>query len=95
MKICTRDCDMPRKDFLKQFPGNETNTEWASSFSSQKPTGASALPNVQEMTFRACRDAFPFRDATDLTISELKDIHRRISIGEAKARRAKERNGGS
>ena len=89
MKICTRDCDMPRKDFIKQFPGNETNTEWASSFTKSKADWSKRIAERSDDISRLQRRLLSVQDATDLTISELKDIHRRISIGEAKARRAK------
>src|SRR5690554_4447400 len=36
MKICVRDCKMPRKDFIKWFPGNETDLEWAKEIAATK-----------------------------------------------------------
>ncbi|MBK8970770.1 MAG: RNA polymerase sigma factor RpoD [Hahellaceae bacterium] len=89
MKICTRDCNMPRKDFIKQFPGNETNTDWAASYTKTKADWGKRIVDRQDDISRLQRRLLSVQDATDLTISELKDIHRRISIGEAKARRAK------
>jgi RNA polymerase primary sigma factor len=89
MKICTRDCDMPRKDFIKQFPGNETNVEWSSSFSKTKHDWGRRIAEKSDDISRLQRRLLSVQDATGLSISELKDIHRRISIGEAKARRAK------
>ena len=89
MKICTRDCDMPRKDFIKQFPGNETNLEWSASFAKTRQDWGRRIAEKSDDIARLQRRLLAVQDATGLSISELKDIHRRISIGEAKARRAK------
>ncbi len=89
MRICTRECHMPRKNFIKSFPGNETNLEWAQCHEGQTDTWAQALAERAEEISRLQRRILGIQNEVGLPISEIKEIHRRISIGEAKARRAK------
>ncbi|MEH6563085.1 MAG: RNA polymerase sigma factor region1.1 domain-containing protein, partial [Marinobacter sp.] len=43
LKICVRECKMPRKDFIKSFPGNEANQEWGEKIAKSKKPYASAI----------------------------------------------------
>ncbi len=89
LKIATRDCGMPRKEFIKQFPGNETNLEWVPELVNHSATWAQAMAARADELLRLQRKLAIVQEESGLRISELKEIHRRISIGEAKARRAK------
>ncbi len=89
MQLCVRDARMPRTDFLKHFPGNEINLEWAAKLSEGKARYAAALAPLVEEIQRNQQILIDLEESTSLTIAEIKDINRRMSIGEAKAGRAK------
>jgi len=89
LRICTRECQMPRKAFIKTFPGNETNPEWVKSYADSQEPWAKALLEREEDISRLQRRIRLIQTDVSLPISMIKEIHRRISIGEAKARRAK------
>ncbi|MCP5173456.1 MAG: RNA polymerase sigma factor RpoD [Pseudomonadales bacterium] len=89
MAHCVRKAKMPRKEFIAEFPGNETNEKWLASLIKKKKSYSEALVVEQEEILRAQRRLLQIEDQTGLKIAEIKDINRRMSIGEAKARRAK------
>ena len=89
MALCARQCGMDRKEFIKRFPGNEANLEWIDELISEgHPCSAKLEENRVEIT-RAQRKIAEMATITGMTIAEIKDVNRRVSIGEAKARRAK------
>jgi len=89
MALCARQCGMDRKEFIKRFPGNEANLEWIDELISEgHPCSAKLEENRVEIT-RAQRKIAEMSTLTGMTIAEIKDVNRRVSIGEAKARRAK------
>ena len=89
MQLCVRDARMPRPDFLKQFPGNETNLEWLDGILKGKIKYAEALKALKDDVLRNQQKLIDLEQSCGLTIAEIKDVNRRMSIGEAKARRAK------
>lgn len=89
MQLCVRDAKMPRADFLKHFPGNETNLEWALKLSQGKSRYAENLAGFVADIQRHQNILAELEANSQLTVAEIKDINRRMSIGEAKARRAK------
>ena len=89
MQLCVRDAKMPRADFLKHFPNNEINLEWATKLSEGKARYAAALAPLVEEIQRNQQILVDLEESTALTIADIKDINRRMSIGEAKAGRAK------
>ncbi len=89
MQLCIRDAGMPRADFLKHFPGNETQLEWAEKLSQGKSKYATPLAGLLEDIQRHQNILLSIEQETSLSIADIKDINRRMSIGEAKARRAK------
>ncbi len=89
MQLCVRDARMPRADFLKHFPGNEINLEWATKLSEGKARYAAALAPLVEEIQRNQQILIDLEESTSVTNAEIKDINRRMSIGEAKAGRAK------
>lgn len=89
MQLCIRDAGMPRADFLKHFPGNETDLEWAAKLSQSKSKYATALAERLEDIQRHQNVLLTLEKDSNLAIADIKDINRRMSIGEAKARRAK------
>lgn len=89
MQLCVRDARMPRADFLRLFPGNETDMNWASDLAKGKAKYAEAIGNLQADIQRCQQKLADLEAETSLSLAEIKDINRRMSIGEAKARRAK------
>ncbi|MEO1203184.1 MAG: RNA polymerase sigma factor region1.1 domain-containing protein, partial [Pseudomonadota bacterium] len=89
MRICVRDAGMPRKDFLSSFPKSETDLAWVDKHIRAKRKHSSTLAKLKEDILRAQRKLLAVEEATMLTIAEIKEINRQMSIGEAKARRAK------
>ncbi len=89
MQICVRDADMPRKDFLSSFPKSETDLTWIEKHIRAKRKHSSTLAKLKDDILRAQRKLIAVEDATTLKIAEIKEINRQMSIGEAKARRAK------
>ena len=89
MQICVRDAGMPRKDFLSSFPKSETDLHWIDKHIRAKRKHSSTLAKLKDDILRAQRKLIGVEEATRLKISEIKEINRQMSIGEAKARRAK------
>jgi RNA polymerase primary sigma factor len=89
MDICVNRCHMPRKDFINAFPENETNLKWLDSQVRSKTKYAKTLAEHKDEILRIQRKLVTIEEESSLTIGEIKDINRRMSIGEAKARRAK------
>jgi len=89
MQICVRDAGMPRKDFLASFPKSETDLEWIEKHIRAKRKHSSVLAKLKDDVLRAQRKLIAVEIATRLSIAEIKEINRQMSIGEAKARRAK------
>ena len=89
MDLCVAKSGMPRKDFIKSFPENETNTRWIDRQIKSKRKWSSALGRHKEDVVRLQHKLTSIERETHLSIHELKEINRQMSIGEAKARRAK------
>ena len=80
---------MPRKDFIRDFAGNESNASWSEKIAkSRKPYAKEVKVNIEEIV-RLHNKLLKLEKVIQLPISEIKDINRRMSIGEAKIRRAK------
>lgn len=87
MNICVNKARMSRKIFINSFLNNETNLEW-SNLHKGKPYYndlSEFLPDIQ----RAQKKFITLQEQMKMTIAEIKEVNRRMSIGEAKARRAK------
>ena len=89
MQICVRDAGMPRKDFLSSFPKSETDLKWIDKHIRAKRKHSSILARLKDDITRAQRKLIAVEEVTQLKISEIKEINRQMSIGEARARRAK------
>ena len=89
MRMCVDNSKMPKKTFVNLFAGNEASTEWIDeALNSGKPY-AERLKNYDEDLRRSALKLRMLEEETGLSIERIKDISRRMSIGEAKARRAK------
>lgn len=86
VNICVRQAKMPRKVFIENFSGSETDLKWVQK---QIKAGHEGLKNFEDEVVRSQKRIRNASVATGLSCAEMKDINRRMSIGEAKARRAK------
>ncbi|MGO1208286.1 MAG: RNA polymerase sigma factor RpoD [Pseudomonas putida] len=89
MQLCVRDARMPRADFLRMFPSNETDQTWSGDLAKRNTKWAAALGEKDAAIVACQQKLIDLETETGLTVAEIKDINRRMSIGEAKARRAK------
>jgi RNA polymerase primary sigma factor len=89
MHLCVRVAGMPRKDFIGSFPKNETNLSWLDKHIRAKRKHSSQLAKLRVDIERSQRKLIAVEDDSHLGIAEIKEISRQMSIGEAKARRAK------
>ncbi|WP_104202657.1 RNA polymerase sigma factor RpoD [Billgrantia saliphila] len=89
MQLFVKKAKVPRKHFIKEFPGNESRQEWVDVFMADQSKFADRLEPLRADIQRAQRRIAFEEDMVQLSVTELKEINRRLSIGEAKARRAK------
>jgi RNA polymerase primary sigma factor len=88
MRIAIRECRMERKEFLSRFQGNETDPSWLAGISEDTTLGPLFAPWMEEIERRQ-RRIVDVETATGLSVAEIKEINRRMSLGEARSRRAK------
>ncbi|NTS78147.1 RNA polymerase sigma factor RpoD [Catenovulum sp. SM1970] len=89
MKQAVEYAKMPKVEFMRAFAGNETTTDWLkAALDSGAPYSAKLkihAPDIERAIYKiACVE-----EETQLDLHNIKDINRRMAIGEAKARRAK------
>jgi RNA polymerase primary sigma factor len=89
MNACVNGAQMPRKTFITSFPHNETRLEWVDEHIQAGRKYSPLLVEQREAVLAAQRRLQTIEQEARLTIHEIKDINRHMSIGEAKARRAK------
>jgi RNA polymerase primary sigma factor len=89
MRLCLRYAKMPRKEFIKSFPTNETNMEWVSQLIESNADWSNGLKNQEQEIVRCQRKLAQVETESQLSIAQIKDINRRVTMGEAMARRAK------
>ena len=89
MRLCTQRGRMPRPDFIKGFPGNETNEAWFDEVvASGKPYSEAMAAQLVDLK-RAQRRLIQVEQEVGLSLPEIKEVNRQLSIGEARSRRAK------
>jgi RNA polymerase primary sigma factor len=89
MSLCVRGAKMPRKTFISTFPGHEIDEKWIDQHIGAGEAYSELLVNVKNDVIRAQKKLRLMEEENGLTIAEIKDINRQMSIGEAKSRRAK------
>ncbi|MEN9465709.1 MAG: polymerase sigma factor RpoD [Pseudomonadota bacterium] len=87
--LLTRKCGMDRKDVIEQFPGNEVNTEWLDSLIAAGKPYSDKIDTYKLDLQRAQKKIKAVEERVGLSLPEIKEVNRRVSIGEARARRAK------
>ena len=80
---------VPRDVFRKEYMGNEISVTWINKLVKAKKEYSQPLEAQREDIIRAQKKLKTLTKQTDLTVMEIKEINRRMSLGEAKARRAK------
>ncbi|TLF51600.1 RNA polymerase sigma factor RpoD [Halomonas urmiana] len=89
MQLCVKKAKVPRKTFIKAFPGSESRPEWLDEFGAANPKYAARLEPLRGDIQRSQRKIAFEEEMIQLAVTEIKEVNRRLSIGEAKARRAK------
>jgi len=89
MDICVNQAHMPRKEFVTTFPENETNAKWLQQHLKAGNAYSEVMKLHEDEIQKAQQRLINIEQECGMRISELKDINRKVSIGEAKARRAK------
>ena len=89
LHTCTRTIKVPRKVFIKAFMGNETDSAWIDTLIEGNHEYSEGLTQYRSDIVRAQKKLKHVEDEIGITISQIKEINRHMSIGEAKARRAK------
>ncbi len=89
MIIAVRDAGMPRKDFIATFPKNETSARWLAKHVKAGKKYSAPLAKLKDEVERRQKKLMLLEELYHLSINDIKDINREVSIGEAKARRAK------
>ncbi len=89
MFLCIKQAGMPRKDFISTFPKNETSTRWLDKHIKAKKRYSTPLAKFKDEIERRQNKLKDLEGLFHVLINEIKEINREVSIGEAKARRAK------
>jgi RNA polymerase primary sigma factor len=89
MGLCVDRGAMPRRHFIASFPENETNLDWIRQLIANNADFGPSLTNHSQEILRNQKKLAEIERLAGLHIGEIKEVNRRMSIGEAKARRAK------
>ena len=87
--LVVRKARVPRKDFLKLFPDNLTKVKWIDSLQKEKKYKKDLLEAVKQDVVIAQKEVIALEKAVGLSVKEIKEINRSMSMGETKMRRAK------
>ena len=80
---------IPRKDFLALYPENLTKVRWVDALMKEKKYKKDLLEKVKQDVVIAQKDILDIENKVGLSIKEIKEINRNMSMGETKMRRAK------
>ncbi|WP_375541109.1 RNA polymerase sigma factor RpoD [Nitrosomonas sp.] len=89
MELCVSKSKMPRSYFIKTFPGNETNFDWINIEVNAAKPYSQALEHYKPEIIEQQQKLLSLKEAIGISIRDLREINRKMSTGEAKARRAK------
>ena len=89
MGICVEKARMPRKSFIKSFPDNSTNRRWVKKIIRSGDCDRDVIEKHADTIYAAQKKLTGIQERAGMPIQQLKEVNRRMSIGEAKARRAK------
>ena len=88
-ELCVNRGKMPRAQFVKSFVGNEANMNWLDDEIAKKPRYLAGLKLIRDQVLSEQAQRASLERALYLSTGEIKEISRSVSIGEAKARKAK------
>ena len=89
LRICVNEAGMPRRDFIRQLPENITNEDWLEKLIRAKRRYSSTIASRRDDIVRHMNAIREIENENSLDVNHIKEINRKMSIGEAKARRAK------
>ena len=89
LSICVKQSKMPRKVFIDTFKSNESDLEWIDGHIAKGESYSEELAVNKDEVLRHQKRLRTIERTSHLTVFEIKEINRKMSIGEAKARRAK------
>lgn len=89
LSFCVDQSGMPRMHFIKSFPSNETNLEWLSGELASNESYVEKLSRFKHSIIDQQERLIEIEKSVGLPIKELKEINKKMSTGEARARRAK------
>ena len=89
MQMAVVKAGMPRKDFISSFEKSQTDLAWIEKHIRAKRKHSSTLSKLKNDILRAQRKLIAIENKTAFLIPDIKEINRRMTLGEAKARRAK------
>jgi RNA polymerase primary sigma factor len=89
MELCVTKAGMPRSHFIKAFPGNEEDLQWAPREIALRKPYSDALTRALPAIVEAQQSLINLQRRIGISVKDLKEINRQMSTGEAKARRAK------
>jgi RNA polymerase primary sigma factor len=89
MRICVANGGMPRADFARNFVDHETDSEWVERQIRAKRRWSAHIRVYQDDIYKLQRNMMDLEKELHLTLPQIKELKRQISIGDAKSRRAK------
>ena len=87
--LCVDKAGMPQLHFIKVFPGNETNQRWLKGELSANESYVGNLVRFEPNILEQQQKLIDLQTRIGIPLKDLKDINKKMSTGEAKARRAK------
>ncbi len=89
MNLCINKARMARKTFITEFPGHATDLNWLKNYIKERGDRGNALENIRPEVEKYQAVFQQIEQEAGINLDELKELNRRISVGEAKSRRAK------
>jgi RNA polymerase primary sigma factor len=89
MRLAIKICGLPRKEFIATFQGSESDSKWLGKHTKSKKDYGPKLIEESETILRLQRRIAQIENQSGLSVGEIKEINRKMSMGEARARRAK------
>jgi len=89
LNIVVDKCGMPRADFVARFPGNETNLDWIQTIVADGKSYSTIVERNVPAVHELQQKLIDLQSRVVLPLKELKDVNRKMSEGEKRAREAK------
>ncbi|WP_411859789.1 RNA polymerase sigma factor RpoD [Cupriavidus pauculus] len=89
LNIVVDKCGMPRSEFVQRFPGNETNLDWIQTIVADNKGYSQIVERNVPAVHELQQKLIDLQARVVLPLKELKDVNRKMSEGEKRAREAK------